>query len=799
MVKRILIVCGMVLLIAAAGAAGLAWHLHRRALPHYSGTVTINGPRASVEILRDRWGTPHIFAESLEDAAYGAGWAVAQDRLFHIELLRRLSQGRLAEAVGAAALDVDKLHRALDLHGEGKRMFQRASPRVRAMAESYAAGVNAYAATLGGNLPVEFALLRIGFRPLAADDLAGVLPYMAFSLMDTWRMEPVYESLAEKLGPERFARLLPDAAGGPMPAYPTSASLAPDLVKAGIAAAERLGLAAGGGGSNNWAVAAGKSASGHAMLANDPHLELALPAVWYTLHLVTPELEVAGVTIPGFPIVTIGHNRDIAWGLTNLMADSGDFFVERINPDNPRQVMYRGQWVELMEREETIAVKGQAPVKFTVRITPHGPLVHELMKGQTESLSLRWTVNAASDAAELDGFLAINMARNWQEFRAGVARMGGVAQNFAYADRHGNIGVQAGGRIPVRQGVATGHRYRKGWDGSEEWSGFVPFDRMPRSYNPPQGWLATANTAPFGRPAPFYLATYYEPRDRWLRIAEVLQGKDKLTVTDLQALQNDHVWFRARELAGKIRDAFRGHPPADPTERKVLKLFDRWNGEMETDSVAAAVFASFFPALFQEIFADEMGVELVKEVQAVRNLQATLLQTVLEGGLTWLDRVDTPQREDWADVIRPAFSRAVAELKAQLGSDPASWTWGRLHTFEATHPLGRVRWLAPYFNRGPTPVPGSPMTVGKMQYPHGTFKMNHGASMRQITDFADLNAALVVLPGGQSGIPASHHYADGLALWLAGRYHPLPMDRTVIEQHLQGRLLLQPVATATGR
>lgn len=799
MIKRILIISGAVLAIAAMAAAGFAWHLHRRALPGYSGTVTVTGLRGAVEILRDRWGTPHVFAQSLEDAAYGAGWAMAQDRLFHIELLRRLTQGRLAEVVGPAALDVDKLHRTLDLHGEGRRLLQRASPRARAMAEAYAAGVNAYAATLGGSLPVEFALLRIGFAPLAADDLAGVLPYMAFSLMDTWRMEPVYERLVEKLGPGRFARLFPDAAGGSMAAYPPSASLAPEVLTAGIAAAERLGLAAGGGGSNNWAVAPRKSASGHAMLANDPHLGLALPALWYTLHLVTPELDVAGVTIPGFPIITIGHNRHIAWGLTNLMADNGDFFLERINPDNPRQVMHRGQWVDLVEREETIAVKGQAPVKLTVRTTPHGPLMHELMKGQTQALALRWTINAATDANELDGFLALNLARNWEEFRAGVARMGGVAQNFAYADREGNIGVQAGGRIPLRQGVAAGYRYRVGWDGSQEWSGFVPFERMPRSYNPHQGWLATANTAPFGRPAPFYLATYYEPRDRWLRIAEVLGGKDKLTVTDMQALQNDHIWFRARELAEKIREAYQEHPPADPDERAALKLFDHWKGEMEADSAAAAVFASFFPALFREIFADEMGAELAQEVQALRNLQATLIQTVLEGDVTWLDRLNTPERESWAEVIRPAFAKAVAELKARLGGEPASWTWGRLHTFEAAHPLGRVWWLAPYFNRGPVPVPGSSMTVGKMQYPHGTFKMNHGASMRQITDFADINAALVVLPGGQSGIPASPHYDDGLALWLAGQYHPLPMDRAVVERHLEGRLVLQPARSGTAR
>ncbi len=791
MLKRILLGVLVVLLLAVAGAGGFAWYLHRRALPDYAGVVTVPGLKQPVEILRDRWGVPHIFAGSLEDAAFAQGWAVAQDRLFHLDLLRHATQGRLSEIFGSATVDTDKLFRTLDFHGEGRRMLERSSPQVRAGVAAYVRGVNAYAATLGGRLPVEFALLRIDFQPLAADEMMGIIPYMVFSLMDTWPLETVYERLAGKLGPERFARLFPDVAGGPVAAYPPSAEVHSDVILAGIAAAERLGLLGEAGASNNWVVAPRKSASGQAILANDPHLPLGLPATWHTVHLSTPEVDVAGVALLGLPGVTIGHNRDIAWGLTNLMADGGDFFVEKLNPDNPGEVMYRGQWVKLQEREETIHVKGGADVKLTVRSSPHGPLVNNLIKGETHALALRWTVNAAGDASELEAILALNRARNWSDFRAALRGMGGVAQNFAYADRKGNIGVQSSGRIPIRQGNPAGHRYRIGWDGSQEWNGFVPFERMPFTYNPPQGWIATANTPPFRRPAPFYIAAYYEPRDRWLRIAEVLAAKDKLSVADMQALQFDHVWVGARELAAKLREAYAAAPPADATERAALQLFDGWNGAMEVDSPAAALFAEFFPALFPEIFADELGADLARTVQSQTNLYATLLRQVLEGDTVWLDRVDTPQKEGWPDVIRPAFAKAVARLKQQLGGAPASWTWGRLHTYEATHALGRVRWLAPYFNRGPFPVAGSPMTVGKMQYPFGTFQVNHGASMRQITDFADLNGARVVLPGGESGIPASPHYADDLQLWRTGQSHPLPMDRAEVEKQMDGRLVLQ--------
>ena len=793
MLKRWLFIAVLLLIGAGAVLAGVAWYLHRRALPDYAETVNVRGPGAAVEILRDRWGVPHIFARSLEDAAFAYGWAAAQDRLFQIELLRRLTQGRLAELVGKDALDLDKLHRTMDFHGQGRRMYLAADSRIQRLMITYAQGVNAYVEHLKGRLPPEFTLLGVDFAPLASDDMTGIIGYMAFGLMDSWKIEAKFEQLAAKVGPERFARLFPDARGATTPAYPGASLPRPELMVAAAEAMARLGLPAPGGASNNWAVAPAKSASGHALLANDPHLQLGLPATWHEVHIVTPQLEVAGVTIPGFPFVTIGHNRDIAWGLTNLMVDSGDFFLERINPSDPGQVMHLGRWVPISERKETIRVKGGDPVTITIRSTPHGPLVQELVKGQKEALSFRWSFLNAPEANELDGFFAINMAKNWQEFRAGVKRMGGVAQNFAYADRGGNIGVQAGGLVPLRKGVTTGMRYRAGWDGSQEWSGYVPFERMPNSFNPRQGWLATANTSPSGRPAPFYLSSTFEPRDRLLRIQEVLRGKDKLSQQDLRALQTDRVWITAREMLPRIKAAFRS-PPATPQEREALALLERWDGTMAPESPAATVFAAFFEALYVEIFSDEFGPELVKSLREQTNTYTNFVQVVLDGGTEWLDRVDTPAKEGWPEIIRAAFGKAVARLAKDLGGAPGEWSWGRVHTFEAAHPLGRVRWLAPYFNRGPFPMAGHSHTVGKQQFLPGTFLVNWGASMRQVTDFADLNSAVSVLPGGQSGIPASPFYADQLQLWLSGDHHPFPMDRATIERVLAFKQRLVPGA-----
>jgi penicillin amidase len=791
MIGRILKIVGIVVLLAVLAGAGFLWRLHRRALPSYEGTVALQGLKAPVEILRDRWGVPHIFAQSDEDAYFAQGWATAQDRLFQIELTRRVVQGRLAEVVGKDALDMDKMHRTLDFSGYGKRKLAQSGPAARAAAVAYAKGVNAYVAALDGNLPIEFTLLGIGFAPLGFDETVGVVGYMAWGLLDAPRMEPLYQKLLAKLGPERTAALFPEAAGGRYPAY-AGALPAPDLLLAGMKSAEGLGLSPVGAGSNNWVIGPKKSASGHAILANDPHLHLGLPAIWHEVHLSTPDMDVVGVTIPGVPFVTIGHNRDIAWGLTNLMLDSGDFFLERINPEHVDEVMFQGKWVKIEARKEVIPVKGGAPVELTVRTTPHGPLVNELLPGQTQALSLRWTYHVAQDANEVEGFMAINKAKNWADFRAGVARMGAVAQNFIYADRQGHIGMQAGGRVPVRKGPQDGARYRSGWDGSQEWTGFVPFDRMPSVYDPPQGWLASANTAPFAAPSPYYIATFYEPRDRLMRIREVLQSKDKLSLDDLRALQSDITFTAARELTPKIRAAFAAAPPADPTEQAALKLLDGWDGKMAADSAAAAVFAVFYRQLFPEIFSDEFGPDLTREIAQQGNLQGLLIRTVIEGGTQWLDRGDTPQVEGWPEVVRPAFGKAVAFLKNELGGEPSSWQWGRLHTFELMHPLGSVKLLAPYFNLGPYPVSGHSNTVAKRQFPQGTFHVNHGASMRQVTDFADLNTAVSVLPGGESGIVASPHYGDQFRLWLAGQHHALLLERAAIEKQLEGRQVLTP-------
>ncbi|MCM2256619.1 MAG: penicillin acylase family protein [Vicinamibacteria bacterium] len=800
-----------VLVVLALAAAALL-HFTRRALPERDADRRVDGLAAPVEVVRDRWGVPHVFAADADGTAFGLGYAHVQDRLFQMETLRLVTQGRLAELFGARAVEVDRMFRTLDLHGLGQRQLARARPEVRAAFEAYARGANAAQREIGGRLPPEFALL--GHKPelFAADDFLGIVGYMAWSLQISWHFDPLYEDTVARLGPQRTAELFPYNWGArpstfPAPAPTPGASAArlastdralnalrPTLFALSREADELLGLVGEPRASNNWAIAPGRSASGHALLANDPHLSHGLPGIWYQAHLQGGELDVIGVTIPGLPFVAIGHNRDVGWGFTNLMQDAGDFFVEELSAGQPGHVRHRGAWVPIEERHETIRVRGGADVKLTVRRTPHGPLVSDLLPGSPAGLSFQWVMDAATHANEAEGFYLLNRARDWDGFRDALSRFGALAQNVVYADRAGHIGMQTAGALPRFLGPQEGTRIRRG-DGSEDWDGFWPFADNPSVFDPAQGYVASANSPTVAPPAKYYISSQWEPFDRFVRINEVLGGKPKLDLDDLRGLHVDDLWVTARAWTPRIVAAFSEQPPGDPRVARALELLRGFDGRMRVDSAAATVFATFYRRLFYEVFEDELGPELAKRYRARANVSSLMLRAVLDDGARhWLDRIDTREVvEDEAAVMRAALARAVAELSVDLGGAPASWTWGRVHTLTLTHPLAAGGApLAAYFNRGPVALPGATHTVAKAEYREGSFAVAHGPSMRQLTDMGDVARAHGVIPAGQSGIPTSPHYDDLFPLWLRGEYHPLLMDRADIAKAEAGRLVLRP-------
>ena len=778
---------GLVVLLLAAAAT--FWYLHRRPLPAVSGTVHHPGLQGRVEIVRDRWGVPHIFAGSDRDAYFGLGYAVAQDRLFQLELHRRIGQGRLAELFGKAALPADRLFLTMGLQRIGKRQFEAAPPEVRESFVAYAEGVNAAVRDGGGRRPIELMLLGQEFQPARPEDFLGVIGYMAWTLNISWEFDPLYEELVAKVGEEKAARLFPYDRGGD-PAVFGAPPAARARTLTGVLDFLH-GPWGGPAGSNTWAVAPQRSASGHALLANDPHLTHGLPSLWYEAHLHTPNLDVAGVTLPGLPFVVIGRNRRVAWGLTNLMLDAADFFVERVEGD---RVMHKGEWAALGRRLERIPVKGEAPVEMEVLETPHGPLVNHLLEEADQPLAYKWVYAAAEDASELEGFYRLNRARDWASFRAAASLLGAVSQNIAYADVDGHIGLQASGRIPRRQGRWDGNRFRQGWDGRDEWDGFLPFEQMPHTFDPPEGFVAAANNVTWPAPIPLFVSSHWEPMARILRIRERLSRPPRLSVDDLRALHADVTlgdWPPLRESLGRAYAA--ATPPSDAI-RVALDRTLAWDGSMTAESPEAALFGSFYERLFEEIVGDEMGERLTRAYRAKANLWSNMIVAALRHEASdFLDDVRTNETEDEGAIVRRAFARAVGDLGDCCGADPAGWAWGERHQFEFKHPLAAGGApLRAYFNRGPFPAHGHALTVNKGEFAGGSWDVAGSPSMRQIVDMGRVAESLSAIPAGQSGIPASPHYDDQIALWREVRLHPMLMERAAIDTVAEGVLVLEP-------
>ena len=807
-------------LLALALGSFLAFrHLARRALPQLDGTRTVTGLQQPVEIVRDRWGVPHIFAGSDEDAYFALGYVHAQDRLFQLDLSRHAGQGRLAELVGEPGLSLDRLFRTIDLHGPTRRMLQRAGAPVRSAARAYALGINTAVAHLDGALPLEYALLRHEFKPVEPDDFVGLIGLMTWGLNLSWDMDRAYEQLAARLGEERVRELFPFTRGGSPAVHPPTGTKPPSSTGSGTTGsaavpgrfgeliAETMDVPIPGrflapfngtGGSNSWVVSPRRSATGQAVLANDPHLGFSLPAVWYQARLRAPGFDVVGVTLPGLPFVVIGRNRNIAWGLTNVMQDAADFFVEKLDEDRPGQVMFRGEWVDLEKRVETIRVKGGEARSLEVLSTPHGPLVNHLLPEIQKPVSYRWTLHAADQANELEGLWLLNRAQNWEEFRESMSWFGAAAQNVVYADREGHIGMQTVGSYPRLEGRTDGTRFRVGWDGSEEWNGFHPFEENPVSFDPPQGWLASANNPTVEVPGPFYISAWWEPVDRISRIHEVLASRDQVSVGDMERLHGDTLLVAAREIVPLLLEAFESPLPDGDPVGEALETMRGWNHVMDAGQTAPTLFAVFHRQLFEEIFEDELGEDLIRTYRSRGSLQEIMVRTVLKrGARSWLDRTGTPRVEELPDILRAAFRKSVTRVSSRWGPDPQDRVWGDVHTLTLPHPLGRVSpLLGAYFNQGPFPVPGSTATVNKMSYRSEDFQVVSGASVRQITDFSEPDRLLTVIPGGQSGIPASPHYGDLAELWLTGRYHPIPLNREAVQA--AHRLVLRPEATRPG-
>ncbi len=832
-----------------AGAVWVGW-LAKTRHPHLDGIVSHPSLKASVRVVRDDWGVPHLTGENERDVHFALGYVMAQDRLFQMEIMRRLSQGTLAEVAGPLAAPIDAVIRTLRLRPLAEEYYRDEKsfpPEMRQLAEAFVAGINHCVDT--EPLPMELALLGIHPRPFTPVDSLTVAALLPISFAEGLRGDAIASILQEKLPntdistlfagygletpitimeslaeakaymeahKEASAKNRCDESGnsgtdhsirvGATGRIQTKGELSGQSLNCLGACIARLqplvGLFGSHLGSNSWVLGPGRSKSGKPILANDPHIAFTNPSIWYEAHLKYGDYELYSHYVPLLPVPLLGHNRDFAWALTMFENDDLDVYREKFQPGNPSKVMYKGEWVDAKTETEAIHVRFGSDRTCTIRSTPHGPVITDLLRAldgyQGADIALSW-VWQHEPYEDMLGFYRMSHARDMESFAQGAALITSPGLNISYADKAGNIAWWAAGKQPIRPKHVNPKRLLDGASGNDEILGYLPFGQNPHLVNPESGCIVTANNMSTVKPlGPIgQVEGYWQPSDRAARIKQILDAKPLWGSDDLRAVQFDDRSPTAADTLKPLLEILHQDDAAlTELERQALELLSRWDCRHDTGSAGAAVYQMYTHALLRGILLDEMGEKLFSGYSTLADAWNFFKYAVHTPDSPFWDNVNTPQRETREDIVRSSFREAVAELKKRSGPDAARWTWGSLHTMEFKHPFGYLPLLGRIFNIGPFPSSGASEVINNMLYKNsnGKFDVLAGPSTRRIIDFADPEHSLTILPTGNSGDFMSPHYADQAAMFMKGEYREPRLTPEQIESHRQHEITFAPAA-----
>ncbi len=776
--------------------------------PQGATTQRFAGLKATVVIRRDERGIPYIEAESASDLYYAQGYATASDRLFQMELFRRTARGELSEIFGKATLEEDKRHRAFGFAQLAEAQVPQLPAKLRQALEDYARGVNAFIASRDAKgLPPEFQILTLRPRPWLVSDSLLVGKLFDESLSTTWRQDMTRAAFAD-LAPARRDALFPETSpldvllvgsdqngtkkrAGKNSNAPARAATSPETMR-GVAEDEltakrslaRLGLyAQDNAASNNWVVSGKRTATGKPLLANDPHLQASAPSIWYMVHLNMPGLRAAGVSVAGLPGIAIGHNEHIAWGVTSLEADVQDLYAEQFDKDNPRRYKTPAGWREAEVRSESIKVrKGfmsneTETVPHDVTVTRHGPII---LEKDSQRYALRWTALDAR-ANLVDAFYALNVARNWAEFRAALKDYSGPAFNMIYADTKGHIGYYGVGRFPIRK-TGDGKLPYDGATDDGEWTGFVPSSRLPQVYDPPSGLIVTANSRIVGSSYPYKLTVTPLAAYRARRIYDLLQAKPKLTIADFRAIQGDTQSISGLTFAAEFYREVSRSARAGSDDQLIghLKLLKEWDGRVVPESRAALLTVRLRDAFRRLILTGAFGAERAK-LYNYSNADTFVDWLITQKPAEWLPK----EFKSYAELLRAAYTDAVAELLKAYGADETKWTWERDAIVRFPHPLAQVPLFGQQFVIAPFPQNGSTSSLP-------TVNRGGSVSMRLIADTSDWDNTQQGIALGVSGLPTSPHWKDQLDDWRKVTPRPFPFSARAVAAAAKETIKLEP-------
>ena len=806
----------LVLVLIAIMAIALTYFV-RSPFPKTRGSIELAGLQGEVTVRRDELGVAHIYAQSEYDLYYAQGYTHAQDRFWQMEFWRHIGLGRVSEIVGSSTIETDKFIRNLGWNRVAEisaENYQQNSPEIWAILEAYSDGVNAWIEENQGDISLNQTVLELSAGEWEIEPWEP-LHTVAWGVVMAWDLrganninsEQVFVELENALGKELVEQIyLPYPEDRPVivPSHSAESSNAPDpSVAVDFDQFEMIGAVPAGGfalgegsfvGSNNWVVSGEHTVSGLPLLADDPHLGVQMPSIWYWNSLHAPGLDVAGMSFAGVPGVVIGHNNDIAWGVTNMSADSQDVYVEKINPDDPTQYEYDGEWRDMEIIREEIKVNGGETIVLEVHKTLHGPLLNNIDEELEQALSVRWT--AFEPSRIFEAVIELNKATDYDEFRAALSKWDTSPQNVVYADVEGNIAYQSTGLYPIRDGW-VGTRPVDGSTSEFEWDGFIPFDEMPAIFNPEAGFIATANNAIVDEDFPYYLARDWGDGNRAERITQLLEaaiGKGKISAETFQTIQNDNYEL----LIEQYQPLFDGMSSDDELVQAALERLRGWDGQLSEASVPGAVFEVFLWKLAEGMLADDVGEQADAIIGNGGRMRILLNAMANDADNAFWDDQTTSETETQQQIVEDAVINAVDWLGAEFGRDMTKWNWGSIHqiTF-ASNPLGEsgIAPLEMLVNRGPFPLDGGSSIVNANSFRWGDDNFGDvtaNPSMRMIVDLANFDDSLAIHPTGQSGHPFNRHYNDMVPLWLSGEYHPFAFSTARIEEMTDKTLTLKP-------
>ena len=785
------IIACLVILFLGSGCAAM---FLQKGYPTYDGTVLQLSIKREVEIIRDRFGIPHIYANNEHDTLFAQGYVHAQDRLWQMEMNRRLADGRLSEIAGPDLVDVDYFIRILGIDKLRCGLAESLDSKSLSLVKSYVKGVNAYIKQAGKELPLEFQTTRIVPDRWKVEDVFAVVALNGFFLETNLRQEILSIVARKNIDAAGWAQIYPSSPDEKLAEdkyYDQFRDLnIGEILPAALVLYSPSSAFNPGGGSNNWVV--NRSKYGKPMLANDPHLGLMVPPVWYFCHLHNPATHVAGASMAGVPGIVIGHNENIAWGLTNVMADIIDLFVLRVDPKNPTEYKI-GDETHSMERIRSTfdLPKGKSETR-TIYMTHFGPVISEVKEGVDAVVALKWLgglpVKQIADRS-YRGMLGLSKAKNVDEaiYAAGEYKL--IIQNLVMADKDGNIAWHPMGAIPKRKGY-SGRLPADGSSGKMDWDGFIPYNQLPSTKNPPEGWIATANqNTQTDSPAHKFTHGWCAPY-RHERIVQLLNNYPDPSIEDFQKIQMDDYSLQADNLLPRLFNYTIHGKKAE----EALDHLKRWNREIEPDSTGTLVFKVFLTKWAEELLGDELG-EGLQIYYANFSGPMLLHDTILDDpeNAFW-DRINTLEKETPEMILKSALVETIDWIEENFGSDRTKWKWGGVHVYFWNHPGAESRLEKKFLSRGPYEAPGDGFTVNAAGFnpAKGGYGVQTIPSMRMIVPLDNFDRTMIVGPMGQSGQPGHPHYDDLLPFYLKGEAVPFPFTREAVEKQAVSRMILKP-------